>query len=310
MILIGSRALAYYIEDIVVNDTDLVCSYDEAVAYGKKIKAKSFFPINGGKTIFMKDVAGNITEAEITWEGSRAAKLHAFVSESDAHMGGEFDGVHGWFVPSINFLYMLKMSHRYLKNSPHFLKTMADIRMLRGHGCAIPPRLKDFYEERMRDTYTYSLPKLNVSKDAFFDSTDTGVPQKYDHDSIHEAVKLQKQPAYTYFQDAIVMCSKVKFQESSWEIQRNAVIEESCVLALERSLIPFPGGMTPEQAWKFALMKVCTSITSGWFREFAWEHYDEVVAMMEKDLGYGQYVEAFNRGVESGVVELKEKQNE
>jgi hypothetical protein len=26
-----------------------------------------------------------------------------------------------------------------------------------------------------------------------------------------------------------------------------------------------------------ALDKVCTSITSGWFREFAWQNYDEVV---------------------------------
>jgi hypothetical protein len=28
-------------------------------------------------------------------------------------------------------------------------------------------------------------------------------------------------------------------------------------------------------------MKVCTSITSGWFREFAWENHDEVADMFD-----------------------------
>jgi hypothetical protein len=50
-------------------------------------------------------------------------------------------------------------------------------------------------------------------------------------------------------------------------------MEETYVLALERSLIPFPGKMQPRDAFKLALQKVCTSITSGWFREYAWNNY-------------------------------------
>lgn len=51
------------------------------------------------------------------------------------------------------------------------------------------------------------------------------------------------------------------------------------MLALERSQIPHAGNITPHASFLIALQKVCTSITSGWFREFAWEHYHEVRAL-------------------------------
>lgn len=41
-----------------------------------------------------------------------------------------------------------------------------------------------------------------------------------------------------------------------------------------------------------ALEKVCTSITSGWFREYAYENYYEVVAMYHK-LGKNDYIKRF-----------------
>lgn len=60
-------------------------------------------------------------------------------------------------VPSLNVLYMLKMSHRYLKDSPHFLKTMQDIHAMRKLGAVIPAEWESFYQDRMRDTYTHSI---------------------------------------------------------------------------------------------------------------------------------------------------------
>ena len=43
-----------------------------------------------------------------------------------------------------------------------------------------------------------------------------------------------------------------------------------------------------------ALMKVCTSITSGWFREYAWENYDKVLDLYN-ELGEDDYVQRFQR---------------
>lgn len=301
MIVIGSRALSYHKSVDAPNDLDLVCSYDEAVAYGKKIKAKVFYPINSGKAIVMK-APGLIVEAEITWPDSRAEKLQDFVLGND---DCKYDSLFDWDVPSLNFLYMLKMSHRYLKNSPHFLKTMQDIKVMREWGCIIPKWMLEFYEQRMKDTYTYSHPKLDVDKGSFFDSQMTGVFQKYDHDSIHEAVAIGEAPAYTSFSDGPVKSSKELFFQQPAHVRLRAVAEESFVLALERSLVPFPGKKTPQEAFEMALMKVCTSITSGWFREFAWEHHD-VVAEEVRMMG-DWYVGAFEQGLANGTVKLKEQ---
>jgi hypothetical protein len=86
---------------------------------------------------------------------------------------------------------------------------------------------------------------------------------------------MGQKPAYEYFKpdDSQVMVSKEMWNDLPLNLKLCAVIEESMVLAIERSLIPFPNSLTVDQAYEKALVKVCTSITSGWFREFAWENY-------------------------------------
>jgi formaldehyde-activating enzyme involved in methanogenesis len=96
----------------------------------------------------------------------------------------------------------------------------------------------------------------------------TRVVQKYDHDTVHVAVAHLDKP-----EDEEVMCSKEMFLACDRKIQLYSVVEEAMVLALERSLVPYPGKKTPKEAFTLTLMKVCTSITSGW-REFALENYD------------------------------------
>jgi hypothetical protein len=129
----------------------------------------------------------------------------------------------------------------------------------------------------------------------------TGVWQKWDHDSVHLAVKHLDKPAYEYFkpEDSEVMVSKEMWDVLPETIKLYAVLEEAYVLALERSLIPFPNRKTPKEAFDMALMKVCTSITSGWFREFSWESYDKVQALYNDN-----YVDKFQYGVDNEIVKL------
>lgn len=297
MILIGSQAFKFRNPSVVMpNDSDYVGTYDEAVQYRKRLtNVKSFYPINGGKTQFIKALDG-ITEIELAWPDSRAERFLGFAErypEEFEHIG------YGVLLPSLDVLYMLKMSHRYLKDSPHFLKTMKDIRTMRTLGAHIHEAWMPYYEQRQKDTYTYNLPKLNVSKDAFFDAEATGVVYTYDHDSIHEAMKTYGKPAYQYFKpnESEVLTSKSMFDKLALSTQMAAVIEESYVLAIERSLVPFPNGKTPKEAFDMALMKVCTSITSGWFREFAWEKYHLAQAMYKDD-----YFDKFEAGLRAGIV--------
>lgn len=198
----------------------------------------------------------------------------------------------GDFVAPVDVLYLLKMSHRYKKNSPHFFKTMNDIHFMRSLGAKIPPELEEVFKLREKETYNYSHPNLDVKSRDFFKGDE--VPYVYDHDTIHEAVAVLGVPAYKSYMkdDSEVMTSKEKFFEQENHIRLLGVYEESCVLALERSQIPFNFEVPARQSFVMALSKVCTSITSGYFREYAWESFHIVMKFYES-MGEDDYVKRF-----------------
>lgn len=304
MILIGSGALNFYLEErIVPRDIDLVGTYEEVEELVKKLSPATCYPINSGSSMFMRLKDGTIIEVEIAWEGSRAEKLIKFIDKQRWFGWSEIVQVLNFHcrLPALDVLYMLKMSHRYLKDSPHFLKTMKDIRKMREMGCTILPEWQEFYEERMRDTYTYNHPSLKVGKGEFFDSEKTGVVQKYDHDSIHEAVAHLDKPAYTYFTTGEVWSDMNIFETLPERVKLLAVLEESLVLAAERSQLAFPECKI-DLNWSFnkALEKVCTSITSGRFREYSWDNYDKVQEMYS-EIGK-DYMDRIYAGIASGLV--------
>tara|TARA_Y100001001_G_C8012723_1_gene310293 strand:- start:848 stop:1753 length:906 start_codon:yes stop_codon:yes gene_type:complete len=222
-----------------------------------------------------------VWDCELIWPDSLSYELAELILQDPETTFDEY--LNAW-IPSLNILYMLKMSHRFKKNSPHFLKTMRDIQKMRAAGAVIQPEHEDFYKRRVKATYWYEHPNLNRSKEEFFNPEDDFYI--YDHDSIHEAVALGDRPAYVKYAvpgQEVLSSKKRFFEEVDHETRIAGVYEETCVLALERSQIPNNFRKVPPQ-WSFkkALEKVCTSITSGWFREFAWEHYDEVLELYRR----------------------------
>lgn len=285
MIFIGSHALSRYTNlDRTPKDIDVIGTYEDVSSYVKSLEGelKVARPINNAKKYFY--VKGDsIIEAEIAWEGSLAEEFLSLMNNSE--------------YASLDALYALKMSHRYLKNSPHFLKTMKDIHLMRSLGAKIPKEMVDFFKRRERATYNYSHPNLKVDKKSFF--AGDNIEYMYDHDSIHEAIKLQDRPAYSYFKEDTneVFVSSEMFAKLDDEIKINSVLEESYVLAIERSQVPHKGVLTPRQSFNIALQKVCTSITSGWWREYAWENYYEAIARYSDS-----YMDRFNHGIKTGIV--------
>lgn len=290
MLIVGSQALHQHIWlDRSFVDLDIIGTYDDIIDYVKSLPGeltKAYLFNDGKKHLFIK--GGKIIEAEIAWEGSTAEE---FLTLMYKHIRGDNN------IATLNGLYTLKMSHRYLRNSPYFLKTMSDIKLMRSIGAEITDDLMPFFKRREKETYNYSHPKLNVLKKDFFNGD--GVNYVYDHDSIHEAVKHQEHPAYYYFKPdtSEVAVSKEMFDSIPEQIKLNSVLEESYVLAIERSQVPFPGRLTYLQSFEIALQKVCTSITSGWWREYAWENYGSVI-----DLYDYSYIDRFWAGVNSGLV--------
>lgn len=309
-VVIGSVALRQQLSSLSFtirspSDVDVLSSYDTADQWFRdsQIAFNLFVPTNEGTKILAKPEGSIPVEIELTWPDSTAKELFDYVLQDEKTIRETYFfpfGLRSCYFASIDVLYTIKMSHRYKKDCPHFSKTMQDIHFLRELGAKIPDDLQDWYKRRQKETYNYPHPKLNVSKKNFFNPDQ--VQYTYDHDSIHEAVKHLDRPAYTYFtkDNEEVMVDKKKWEELDHQTKLYSVLEESYVLAIERSQVPFKGKIAPTKSFEIALSKVCTSISSGWWREFAWEHYNEVMDLFKADKD--KYIERFWDAVENGQV--------
>lgn len=327
MLLIGSRALVANFPELEgvrkTTDWDFICTIEQFTDWHKHHKADLQFavPTQGGKYYHARGKDGMNYEFELAWPDTSAYALLDAYGLLNFKWKPEIGPV-----PAVpHDLYLIKMSHRYKRNSPHFLKTMSDIKFLREklgeRGERWLSGQAEVYKQRQAESYDYAHPKLNVTSKEFFNGD--GVQYVYDHDSIHLAVALDSQktmipcpdgkpgclvahfrvintPAYTrYMKDGSeVMTSKEKFFSVDEKTRLHGVYEEACVLALERSQIPHglgkEGGPSARWSFEMALMKVCTSITSGWFREYAWENYEKVLDLYNR-MGENDYINRFKR---------------
>ena len=303
IIRIGSSALQYHIPSIKVGkDIDLIMTYEDYQIFRDSFKSApcdehliAHYPISNGKKFVIK-TSENIYEIEIAWPNSTAEEFMKLVmDDTESYKAGDFGGC---LIPDIDALYALKMSHRFLRNSPHFIKTMDHIRLMRDYGADILEYYREWYKKRKQETYDYGHPDLTVKKQDFFQDESYHLVG-FDHDDIHEAIKLSDTAAYKRILESgyDVKCSKVKFDALSYEHKMLCVVEESYTLALERMLIPNDFTPNPRLAFDIALMKVCTSITSGWFRSYSWEHYYDATRMYSDS-----YVDKFKSALDAGKV--------
>lgn len=296
MIMIGSRALEMQLKrqdkELYRSclDLDYLCTEKEWQIQSVVYVHDEFVELveRTGNKGHVKMVAGAHLEFDIAQPGDSTDLLIQYCKASPQSLFL----ANGDFVAPVDVLYLLKMSHRFKKNSPHFFKTMNDIHFMRSLGAKIPVGMEEVFKLREKETYNYSHPNLDVKSKDFFKGDE--VPYVYDHDSLHEAVAVLGDPAYKSYMkdDSEVMTSKEKFFEQENHIRLLGVYEESCVLALERSQIPFNFEVPARQSFVMALSKVCTSITSGWFREYAYESFHIVMKFYES-MGEADYIERF-----------------
>lgn len=289
MLLIGSQAMQKALSNIgrEPKDFDYICTEAEWDSVCEEHLLTARLVERNGNKGHIHTEKGEHLEFDIAQEGDSNDYLYSLLPVSGSVR-----------VATKDILLLLKMSHRYRKNSPHFLKTMHDIYLLRRAGAVITPELEPILKLREKETYTYAHPKLNVTKKDFFNGDD--VPYIYDHDYLHTLVAFLDRPAYTYYMTdgEQVKASMDKFFEQEQHIKLLGVLEESMVLAAERSQIPNNFELAPRLSFNMALEKVCTSITSGRFREFAWENY-YLVQKMYDTLGGDAWVEKIKEGINS-----------
>lgn len=127
------------------------------------------------------------------------------------------------------------------------------------------------------DKFSRGNPNLNQSNKDFFDDA---VEKKYDHDTLHEMVAYYDAPLYTRLKHDEkrnkAWCERDLWEELSHDDKCRCVAEESYVIAAERFLIPKNWDTPFMLAYHNALKKVCTTLCSGWFRDFAIDNFVDI----------------------------------
>lgn len=134
------------------------------------------------------------------------------------------------------------------------------------------------------ESYPQMSPSLKKTKDKFFDDF---VIKKFDHDYLHEVVAFERNnPMYKKMQNQSidsVWCIKEKWDSFTHYEKLKCISEEATVIAFERFLIPKEYDFGMNVSYMMSLDKVCTTLTSGWFRDYAIDHYAELSTMYSKE---------------------------
>ena len=305
MILIGSRSLALRLPQALNRsplDFDFIGTKEEYDHWFKtnehKIKPTEIYPeMNGDKMIVKGE--GTICEFEFIKPGSSNELLVDLVNKDPETIETSFGKI-----PNKNLLFTIKDSHKYKKfnqSSNQFWKTAVDWHSMKRLGCYIPEEYKEFHQLREKESYAAQKhPKLNVSKENFF--KDDGLEYIFNHDDLHEAIKLYDRPAYTYYlkENQPVLCDKSKFFSVPESIRLAGGLEEGLTLSLERSYIPHKNVWQPDQIFKFAIAKVASTITSGFFREYVYHNIFNILKLYEQTSK--DYCDKFETALAAGKV--------
>lgn len=144
-------------------------------------------------------------------------------------------------------------------------------------------------------------PSLNKSTKMFFDQSNGYVKSFFIHDDIHKVMSHYDRPIYERMQKTadLAKCEKSMWELLSFEEKCKCVLEEAYVISLERKILPsILGGekwISNNDAFNWSLMRICTTLCSGWFREFATNNYFRIKEYYNEDYVY-KFLTAYNNG--------------
>ncbi len=257
MILIGSQALALF-EGKGVDDNkdyDIVCTKKEA--------------------------------DELKNDGSIRLDIHKFDFLNNHHIERRFDSGHRIIILghevkicSPRGLAAIKRSHLWRDHAFDKHITIFHKHLWRHHH----QEDESFIEERSKLTkkaFPQRVPSLMKSNDDFFDDA---VKKIYDHDYLHELVAYGNAPIYTKLKhdQSKAWCERDLWDKLSHEDKIHCVAEETYVISIERFMVRNNWKYPAKKAYFQALKKVCTTLTSGWFRAYAINHYPEIVLSFDQ----------------------------
>ena len=299
MIIIGSRALTHMLtlhgRVTEKTDYDVIMSVEEFMEWQDKYKSYivSLFPrsANKYKAIVRKNGLKVQYEIELGLEGTSSRFLLDRKGKVCATVGFGFLG-EKLGILSLKYQLLTKRSH--LIYPIHFEKNVSDYHFLKSVLGDFPQdeTMQEYYKLRYDEAATRNkqrTPKLNVTTEDFF-SSKLAVPNYFVHDHIHEMMAHDGVPMYTKMQPdpKMAWCSKDMFFNLSHKEQVQCVQEEAYTIALERYIIPQYGEKCNDffDCYKRALKRICTTLCSGWFRDFAIENYNKAIEWYDPMFAY------------------------
>jgi hypothetical protein len=326
MLLIGSRAAKYHIDDFRrPKDYDFIAYEHEIQNFANMNKdILRSFEKKSERHYAAEIGIGNMTwwvEFEIAEPGNSAHYLHERnTTEAKQYLVTPFY-LPEYKMATVQDLLLIKMSHIYwpLKWQKH-IEDFHVISRACGNNKGMHwvakngiPSSKDILKIRRQETEKFlgplMTPKLNVSKAVFFGQSEDVVKSHFIHDDIHKAVAYHDRPVYEMMQRGDeVYCHQDLWKALPYEYKLHSVMEEAYTIALERIMIPFllengradiipAHEINSHNAYIWALFRVSTTLTGGWFRTFAMWNYPTLKTDYRKD-----YVEDFLRKVDQGLV--------
>lgn len=145
----------------------------------------------------------------------------------------------------------------------------------------------EILEERIKLTkkaYPQGNPKLMQSNEDFFDDN---VKKVYDHDFLHSLYAYEDRPMFERLKKSenfeSAWCEKDLWLQLTPLQRSQCVVEETYVIATERFMVPNGWNFNPKRGYYMALRKVCTTLTSGWFRDYAIDNFPGIYGMFDEN---------------------------
>lgn len=179
--------------------------------------------------------------------------------------------------PTLDQMYTIKLSHSHweLPNGS-WNKHIFDLITLQDAGAKLDMDLYKILYKVWEEKHGKKVMNLDQDKSEFFDDA---VRRTYDHDSLHESVAFGDKPIYEEIlrDGASVDIDPRKLWALPHERIVQLFIEEICVTALERKVIPQNYKGSPGAAYLWALRRTITSLTKGKSSRFILENIKEFI---------------------------------
>lgn len=290
MLIVGSAALKYNYPDTdrEVKDIDIIGSQSDINYLINALNPKRVKSTENLTTLI------DIQNKFDIWNTNNVEILNSDNSESLKQYYA-LDNNTGLRYASPEVIFSLKKSHIHfpIKFEKHIKDYCFLYDKLKGVDKLSHITKLNFKETELR-VGKLKTPSLNKMTSEFFGQSNGFVKSFFIHDDIHRIMAHYEVPIYEMMQkdSKLAICEKDMWENFTFEQKCKCVLEEAYVIALERKILPmlFSGGkyFSSEDSLNWSLMRISTTLCSGWFRQFATDNYFKI-----KEFINPNYVEKF-----------------